>query len=353
VRRINITPDDLDSPLIKEIADTLLKGGIVALPTETVWGLAVLPTNKSAVERLYAIKKRDHQKPFTYHIENVEAGLSFFSILPPYGYRLVKKFWPGPLTIVSYSKEEKKVGVRVPSHRILAQVLKELNQPIYLPSANISGEKEVTSADEVEAKFDDQIDLIVDGEGPTYFIPSTVVDLTYHPFKILREGAVSVKEIVDTFIKKRLLFVCTGNTCRSVFAEYLLKKYLPQYDPFLLERYEVISRGISPQEGMDVAPLVRDILKEKEGIQVRDHRAKRLDRYTILSADLIFTMDKAQEEYILKIEPTAKSRIFPLKKFLPPELEKDIPDPITCPVSVYQEVYELIKKAILEMREWL
>lgn len=352
MNRITISLENIDYSLIKEVKDIILKGGIVALPTETVYGLAVLAKDKSAVEKLYAIKQRDHGKPFTLHLAEVDKALAQFAILPPYGYRLVEKLWPGPLTIIFYSTYGEKIGVRVSSHKILSLILKELGQPIYLPSANISGQKETTSADEVEKIFGNDIDLIVDGGKSVYGKSSTVVDLTYHPFKIVREGAVSSREIVDTYIKKRLVFVCTGNTCRSVMAEYLLKKYLEQYDPYLVERYEIISRGIAAPEGAQPASQTIALLRE-EGIDLVNHTAKNIDRHTILSADLIFTMEDKQREYILQIEPTADSRVFPLKKFLPQELEKDIPDPIGEPHWVYEKVYEIIKMTILELREWL
>ncbi|HDN86509.1 MAG: threonylcarbamoyl-AMP synthase [Candidatus Omnitrophota bacterium] len=337
----------------KEVKEILTRGGIVALPTETVYGLAVLPTNKSAVERLYQIKHRDSNKPFSLHIPDVEKALSFLSVLPPYGYRLLEKYWPGPLTIVYYSKEGEKIGVRVPDHKILAEILRVVGSPVYLPSANLSGEKEAVSAKEVEEKFDGNIDLIVDAGPPVYFKPSTVIDLTYHPFKILREGAISVKEIVDIYVKKRIVFVCTGNTCRSVMGEHLLKKYLSEYNPHTFQRYEIISRGLHPLEGSPLSPAVAEILKREEGIVLEDHKSKRLDRKTILSSDLVFTMSDVQKEHIVKLEPTSEPRVFCLKKFLPLDMEKDIPDPMGKPYEVYFQVYELIKKAILELRDWL
>lgn len=351
MKKISILPEDIDYSLIREVKEVILKGGIVALPTETVYGLAVLATDKTAVEKLYGVKKRVPSKPFTLQFPDVEEALAQFSILPPYGYRLIEKLWPGPLTIIFYSSKGEKIGVRVSSHKILRLILKEVGQPVYLPSANISGEKETLSAEEVEKIFDNKIDLIVDGGKPLYGKSSTVVDLTYHPFKIVREGVVSSRQIVDTYIKKRLVFVCTGNTCRSVIAEYLLKKYLAEYDYYLGERYEIISRGISAPEGTPATGQIVELLRE-EGIEI-NHRAKRLDRYSILSADLIFTMEERQKEYILQIEPTAESRVFLLKKFLPQKLQQDIPDPIGKPKEEYRKVFELIKMAILELREWL
>jgi L-threonylcarbamoyladenylate synthase len=353
MNRVTISPSGIEPAPLKQIGDVLLNGGIVALPTETVYGLAVLPTHKSAVEKLYAIKKRDRTKPFTLCMGNVNDALSHFLTLPPYGYRLIENFWPGPLTIIYYSDNETKVGIRIPLHPCLQTILNELNQPVFLPSANISGQKEATSADEVEEIFGTDIDLIIDGGSSVYGTASTVIDLTFHPFKLIREGVVSLREIVEVFIRKRLMFVCTGNTCRSVLAEYLLKKYLGEYDHFLLERYEILSSGTAAPQGNPPADSVTNILKSQERMDPQPHRATQINRAAILSSDLIFPMEDRQQDYILKVEPTAEPRIIPLKKFLPEELGNDIPDPIGKPDWFYQNVYGILKQAIMELREWL
>ncbi len=353
MKRLNaVFSKDLSS-VVNEVKDVLVNGGIVGLPTETVYGLAALVANKPAVEKLYKIKQRNLDKPFTLHFANIESALFYFTILPPYAYRLLEEYWPGPLTLVYFSKGKEKIGIRVPRNQILVSVLEGLNQPLYLPSANISGEKEALSADEVEKKFNKDIDLVVDGGAPVYFKPSTVIDLTFHPFKVLREGAISIREIVDVYIKKRIVFVCTGNTCRSIMAEYLLKKYLLDINPYLADRYEIVSRGIFPYEGAPVAPTVVEILKEKEDIKVESHQATRLSRHLVLSSDLIFTMEDRQKEVIIKDEPVAEAKVFNLKKFLPPDIEEDFIDPIAKPRVVYEESFERIKKAVLELIDWL
>jgi tRNA threonylcarbamoyl adenosine modification protein (Sua5/YciO/YrdC/YwlC family) len=354
VKKIFIDPADIDSSRIKEVVSTISDGGIVALPTETVYGLAAYPNKKEAVVRLYEIKKRPQDKPFTFVIDEIDKVITrYFTTLSPFGYRLIEKFWPGPLTIVYYSQNDEKIGIRVPSHIVIREVLKELDSAVYLPSANISGEKEAISASEVEAVFDDEIDLIVDSGRCLYARASTVIDLTYHPFQILREGVVSEKEIIDVFVKKRILFVCTGNTCRSPMAQFLFKKYLEEAKPYLKDRYEIISRGTGAFNNAPISSHVASILKEKENLDTRGFVARRLDKNIILSSDLIFTMEDVQSSHVLNIEPTAEGRIFALKKFLPHALEKDIPDPIGRSYDVYEEVYSLIKRVVLELKDWL
>lgn len=354
MKRVNIDNTNVDSLIIDEAVSMILKGGIVAMPTETVYGLAIDPSKEETLKRLYEIKQRPNDLPLSFALASKESALNeYFSILPPFGYRLLEKFWPGPLTIIYFDKAENKIGVRVPSDAVANRILTKLNKAVFLTSANLSGSKDAVSGLEVENIFDGKLDLIVDSGNTIYAKPSTIIDLTLNPFKVVRAGVISEQEIVDVFIRKRILFVCTGNSCRSPMAQFLLEKYLDETKPYLHGRHDIISRGVATLNGMPASTHTADILKEKEGLDVSGFSSRRIDRQVILSSDLIFTMEDAHTDYILKFEPTAEGRVFALKKFLPAGLEKDIPDPIGRDVSVYEEVYSLIKKAIIELTGWL
>lgn len=354
MKKIVMDPNHIDYALVKEAADIILNGGVVAVPTETVYGLAVSAQRKDAVERLYKLKNRPQDKPFTAVVKNVdEAKNRYFATLPPFGYRLIEKFWPGPLTIIFYSLENNPIGIRVPDNGIVQEIISAAGVAVYLSSANISGEKEISSASEVERIFNGRVDLIVDGGKCLYSRSSTVIDLTYHPFKILREGVISDREIIETFMKKRLTFVCAGNTCRSPMAQFLLKKTIDENMPYFNNRYEIISRGISAVDGERVSSHVKTILNRKDDIDVENFVSKRIDRETILSSDLIFTMEDVQRKYILDLEPTAEGRVFNLGKFLTGEQTRDIVDPAGKDLKAYENTYELIEESIEELRDWL
>ena len=123
--------------------------------------------------------------------------------------------------------------------------------------------------------------------------------------------------------------------------------------PYMVNRYEILSAGISAYPGSTATMPIVDILAENEDIDITNHRSRRLDRYMILSSDLIFTMEDIQEKYILQFEPTAQGRVFNIKKFLPWELENDIPDPIARDRAFYDNVYNLLKQAVEELVDWL
>ncbi|MBU2044765.1 MAG: threonylcarbamoyl-AMP synthase [Candidatus Omnitrophica bacterium] len=354
MKTLVIDPKNINQSLVEQAVTKLSEGGIVSLPTETVYGLACRVDNQAAVNRLYELKARPKDKPFSLALGSVdEVFKSYFDVLPPFAYRLIEKFWPGPLTLVYYTRDDKKIGIRVPAQEITQRILQDLGLAVFLPSANLSGQKEAVTAKEVEDTFGSKIDLIVDGGPADLSTASTVLDLTQKPFKVLRDGSISEEDIAKVFIRKRILFVCTGNSCRSPMAQYLLEKYLRETKLYFEDRYEIISRGISAPEGLAASGAVVDILKSKEGVDIRDFSARRLTRQIVFSSDLIFTMEDRQADYILNSIPSASGRVFNLKKFLSPGSEQDIPDPISQPMPVYEKVYSLIKEAILELRDWV
>jgi len=354
MKKIVIDPDKIDYALVDEAAQAIIGGKVVAFSTETVYGLAARADKAGMAEKLYALKQRPPNKAFTLALAGVQAALDgYLSLMPPFGYRLVEKFWPGPLTIIYFSPKGDSLGLRVPSDRVGQNILARVGVPVYLPSANLSGHKDSVTAAQVESEFDGNIDLIVDSGPCEYGRTSTVVDMTFQPFRIAREGVIPESDIVETFIRKRLTFVCTGNTCRSPMAEMLLKKYLAQQNPFAGQRYEIISRGIAATSGHPASGEAIEILREKEGIDGRQFVSGRLDRQILLSSDLIIVMEAGQKEHLLRLEPALEGRLFTMSKFLPPDLEQDIPDPIGGAKEDYEASYELLRKAIMELKDWL
>ncbi len=192
---IKIDHDLPQQDLIKEAAAVIKKGGLVVFPTETVYGIGANYMDKRAIERLYKIKDRAKNKPFTIHIAKFESLKEFKVELSMPAERLVHKFWPGPLTIVAFNNKKEKIGLRMPNNKIALRLIDTSSVPLAAPSANLSGERPPTSAGEVISEISGTVDMIIDGGISEVGIESTVVDVTRKPFEILRRSEEHTSEL--------------------------------------------------------------------------------------------------------------------------------------------------------------
>ena len=192
-----------DSPTaIQQALEVLNKGGLVAFPTDTVYGVSALVFDGPAVESVYLAKDRPIEKAIPVLIGDAEAMEKVGMNIPKIAYSLAARFWPGPLTVVIPKKPTlpesvsatATVGVRVPDHEVARTLLRTAG-PLAVTSANISGQPSPSTAEEVFAQLGGRIDLIIDGGKTPGGIPSTVLDCTESELKILRAGPISLEEI--------------------------------------------------------------------------------------------------------------------------------------------------------------
>ncbi len=203
---LRIHPDEPEPQHVDYVVNCLSTGNVVALPTDTFYGLAVDPVNLYAVDRIYDIKTRARHKPLSLLIADVAQAYEHARFLDSAFDRLAEKFWPGPLTLVvkAGSKLPLRVtantgnlALRVPEAAICRAVVERLGLPITATSANLSGHPECTHALSVFDQLGDQISLIVDGGPTARSVPTTIVDLSGggSSWMILREGAIPTHEI--------------------------------------------------------------------------------------------------------------------------------------------------------------
>ena len=199
----------------------IASGGLVAVPTETVYGLAGNGLDEAAVEKIYEVKGRPAQKPLSLMVPGAEALASYGEDVPPGAYILAERFWPGPVTIVMKAKDGipkvvlaggETVGLRCPDQPQTLELLKTCGVPLAAPSANPSGAESPKSAEEVRAYFDGKIEGVLDGGACGIGRESTLVDMTVSPYKILREGAVPEAEICRALIDSMKIIGITGGT---------------------------------------------------------------------------------------------------------------------------------------------
>jgi len=200
----NETPE---ASLVKYAAEQIRAGVVLGMPTDTFYGLAADPFNLRAVERVYEIKTRSRHKPLSLLIESVDHAEDLTRPLPEEFYKLARRFWPGPLTIIvqaasrlplKVTANTGNVALRVPSAKIPLAVIKAAGIPITATSANLS---ECTTAVQVRDQLGDRISIILDGGTSPRDIASTIVDLTDSDarWSVLREGAIPAQEISEFF----------------------------------------------------------------------------------------------------------------------------------------------------------
>jgi L-threonylcarbamoyladenylate synthase len=195
---------EVDAAVIEEAAEVLRNGGLVAYPTDTVYGLAALPEDHAAVENLFAAKRRAPEQSTPLLIASPRDLMLVTDEVPEVAMNLIREFWPGGLTIV-LKKSPKfftravtgtTVCVRVPDHIVPRELVRLLGSPITGTSANISGQAEPLTADDVRSQLGGEIDMVIDGGTCPGGTPSTVVDCTAEPPRVLRAGAITREELV-------------------------------------------------------------------------------------------------------------------------------------------------------------
>lgn len=181
--------------ILEKAAEALKEGKLVAFPTDTVYGLGVNLSNKSAVERLYKIKSRPASKPLVMQVSSRESLEGLAADMTKEARSAIERFWPGPLTIILKDKFGSKTAFRMPDNKIALGILDRCGFPLGVPSANISGDPAPGDSAGVMRGLDGLIDMIIDGGRVKLGTESTIVDFTASPPKILREGAVSREDL--------------------------------------------------------------------------------------------------------------------------------------------------------------
>lgn len=190
---------------IQKSARIILRGGVVAFPTETFYGLAADALNEAALEKIFQIKEREENKPLLLLIPDRSSVAELAESIPPEAGRLIKKFWPGPLTLVFQARAQisgmvtgntGKIGLRVSSHPVAQALVRAVGRAITATSANVSGQPSLSTAGEVSHSLGEKLDGILDGGETAGGLGSTVLDISGPDPKIIREGMIRRSELI-------------------------------------------------------------------------------------------------------------------------------------------------------------
>jgi protein-tyrosine phosphatase len=361
---IDIRSAEDSRDVVHRAVQALAEGKLVVLPTETVYGLAASALDEGAVANLLETKGRMVGKALTLAIKSADDVLDYVPDLSLLGRRLARRCWPGPVTIVTEDCHPESlirqlplsvqnavcphgtIGLRVPAHPMVLDILRMLVGPVVLTSANPQGDADPVTAEEVLSALGDRVYLVLNDGQSRLGQPSTVVKAGIKSFEILRAGVVS-EQTVRRLSCLMVLFVCTGNTCRSPMAEVMCRKMiadrlgcgvaeLPDHGVL------VMSAGISAMMGARPSPEAVNVMA-RAGLQLADHESQPLTAQLVRHADVIWTMTRQHRQAIVAQWPEASSRTFVLGRD-----QADIADPIGGPVEYYEKCAEQIKRELNE-----
>ncbi|TWT33293.1 L-threonylcarbamoyladenylate synthase [Blastopirellula retiformator] len=363
VRVIDVKAAEDRRDVIHRAVQSLAEGQIVAFPTETVYGVAVSALNGGAIDRLMEAKGRPKNQPFALAIRSKDELTDYVPQATPLMKRLAMRCWPGPVTLVLPCDDSRSVvqslppsvipsvspsgfvGLRIPSHDLIQEAMRLLPGPLALTSANRSGQPDAVRGGEVTDALGDALGLVLDCGKCRYAQPSTVVRVVGNKVEVLRSGVVSEK-VLKRLSSYCVVFVCTGNTCRSPMAEVLMQKHAAERFDCKIEELDgrgfiVASAGLAAFPGGRAAPEAIKVMGDR-GLDLSGHASQPLSDRLVEHADLILTMTGSHRDAIMAQWPDAAdyTHNLCLDGF-------DVADPIGHPEVVYQQCADQIEAEII------
>jgi len=357
----SLSPDERIATL-EETRGVLDAGGLVVLPTETIYGVAASARRPDAVTRLRRLGGLPDTASFTWHAPSTRAVLDQLDIEDLAQRRLVARLWPGPVSFRFHRPtttlesvrgslqvepgvidDGQAISARVPDHAIVRELLAGLSGPVVALGLHALGWGEGASPDDAlsEGRAGAAgIEVVLDDGATRLRRPSTIIDFPEAGgFRVAAEHALPARD-VEQAARLMLLFVCSGNTCRSPMAEAIARHELAQRpDRGMLT--DVVSAGVAASSGAPAAQEARRAVRHLEAGSLEEHRSRPLSPELIANADAIYCMTDAHRAAIVQRDPTAADRTH----VLDPKGE-DLPDPVGAGFEVYLSTARSLQESI-------
>jgi len=334
MRTVVINTEDANSYAsgLREAAGAIRDGVLVVFPTETVYGIAANATDPDALARLRAAKGRPDTRPFTVHLGQRGHARRYLTSASPLLRRLIRKGWPGPLTLLCEEPSPEKtqvagespparldqiyrdglVGLRCPDHPEAARLLTEAGVPVVASSANRRGHRPTLDAHEALRELEGLVGYVVDAGRTRYKTASTIVEVRANEWKVVRPGATDQRHL-EHLARSEVLLVCTGNSCRSPMAEYLFRHELARRLECPVEQlapagYHVSSAGTMAPSGGPASSGAREEMARR-AIDIAGHRSQPLTPELIRRAERIYVMSSEHRRAVVDMAPGAAGRV--------------------------------------------
>jgi tRNA threonylcarbamoyl adenosine modification protein (Sua5/YciO/YrdC/YwlC family) len=360
---INVDDTNAYAAGVEQAAAALRAGELVIFPTETVYGVGANGASAAAVARLADAKGRTETQPFTVHLGQRRHARRYLNAPSPVARRLMRKGWPGPLTLVCRESaptqtevaalcppeqlaalyRDGKIGLRCPDHPVAARLLTAADVPVVASSANRHGMPPPLDAADALRDLSQAVRYALDAGRTRHHAASTIVAVEQNSWRVVRSGALDERTI-ERMARTEIVFVCTGNSCRSPMAEALFRRELGQRlglsaDELTAAGYSIISAGTSAARDCPASAGARDELARR-GLDLSGHRSQPLTVELLHRAERIFVMSPEHRQAALELLPAAGTRVALL------DPAGAVADPFGGPAEQYRVAAEQIQKAV-------
>jgi protein-tyrosine-phosphatase/tRNA A37 threonylcarbamoyladenosine synthetase subunit TsaC/SUA5/YrdC len=350
---IDLRQSDDARDVVHRAVQALAEGRTVGFPTETDYVIAAAARQPATIERLTPLVPRRAGEPLlSLGVKSAAEALDWAPRLSPLGRRIARRCWPGPVAIVVADDHPEslvhrlpevsrrgllgggRLRLRVPGHPMLGDCMRMLAGPVVLAEPAAADQSPAVTAEELIERSGSGLDIVIDDGRSRYAQPMSVIEVGEHDFRMLRSGIVS-EETVRRLSSVMVLFVCTGNTCRSPMAEALFRQMVAErlgcrYDEIDAHGVMVGSAGVAAWAGGRASTGALETMADF-GIDLSGHESQPLTEQLVRQADVIWTMTASHRAAVLAQFPEAGDRV----AVLSPD-RADVVDPIGGPLETYR-----------------